>query len=63
MVVNAPAPAPARAAQADDDLHLLNLWLHGKSAHTQEAYRRDVDQFIDFADLPLTKIRLTHFWD
>ncbi len=61
--VVANAPAPARAAQADDDLHLLNLWLHGKSAHTQEAYRRDVDQFIDFADLPLTKVRLTHFWD
>ena len=53
---------PTRVAQADDDLHLVNLWLRGKSAHSQAAYRRDVDQFIDLVDLPLCAIRLQHFW-
>ena len=51
-----------RKAQADDDLHLIDLWLHGKSEHTQKAYRRDVDQFIDYVDLPLDSVRLQHFW-
>ncbi len=50
------------ASQADDDLHLIELWLHGKSPNSQEAYKRDVDQFIDFVDLPLTHIKLQHFW-
>ena len=35
------------ASQADDDLHLIQLWLHGKSPNSQEAYRRDVNQFVD----------------
>ena len=54
--------ATTRVAQADDDLHLIGLWLHGKSAHSQGAYKRDVDQFIDFVDLPLSQVRLQHFW-
>lgn len=53
---------PRRSSQADDDIHLLGLWLHGKSAHSQEAYRRDVEQFVDFVDLPLSEITLQHFW-
>ncbi len=51
------------ASQADDDLHLIRLWLHGKSQNSQEAYRRDVNQFIDYVDLPLSQIKLQHFWD
>jgi len=52
-----------RTSQADDDGHLIGLWLHGKSTHSQEAYRRDVEQFIDYIDLPLYDVRLQHFWD
>ena len=52
-----------RSSQANDDLHLISLWLKGKSAHSQEAYTRDVEQFVDFVDLPLSEIKLQHFWD
>ena len=51
-------PAPTVPSQADDDGHLIELWLHGKSENTQEAYQRDLFQFIDFADLPLRQVRL-----
>ena len=58
-----PAPLGSpRASQADDDLHLIGLWLHGKSEHAQEAYMRDVEQFVDYVDLPLAAVRLEHFW-
>ena len=57
------APIQARAGQADDDGHLIHLWLYGKSEHSQEAYRRDVEQFIDYVDLPLHLIKLQNFWD
>ena len=52
------ATGPAVPSQADDDGHLIELWLHGKSERTREAYRRDLFQFIDFADLPLQHVRL-----
>ena len=50
-------------SQADDDGHLIELWLHGKSPNTQEAYERDLFQFIDFADLPLRHVRLGDLQD
>lgn len=49
-------------SQADDDMHLVDLWLHGKSPHTQEAYKRDVIQFVDFVDLPFGLVKLKHLW-
>ncbi len=55
--------SPRRSSQANDDLHLINLWLQGKSSHSQEAYVRDVEQFVDFVDLPLSEVKLQHFWD
>jgi integrase/recombinase XerD len=36
-----PNPLP----QAVSDSHLLELWLHGRSPHTQRAYRADVEKF------------------
>ena len=56
-------PSQAVPSQADDDGHLIELWLHGKSPNTQEAYRRDLFQFIDFADLPLRHVRLGDLQD
>ena len=53
----------SRVSQADDDLHLIRLWLQGKSHHSQEAYVRDVEQFVDFVDLPLSEVKLQHLWD
>ena len=46
--------------QADDDEHLVRLWLHGKSANTRDAYERDVRTFVDFADAPLQRLTLDH---
>lgn len=60
---NASPQAPQQASQADDDGHLVQLWLHGKSPNSQEAYRRDVEQFIDFVDLPLHLVKLQHLQD
>ena len=31
--------------QAESDQHLIELWLHGRSRHTQRAYRADVGRF------------------
>ncbi len=50
-------------SQADDDEHLIELWLHGKSPNTQEAYERDLFQFIDYVDLPLRHVRLGDLQD
>lgn len=52
-----PAQAPV-PTQADDDRHLVSLWLHGKSPRTKEAYLRDVNQFVDFVDRPLQHVVL-----
>lgn len=32
--------------QAETDAHLIELWLHGRSRHTQKAYRADVNRFL-----------------
>ena len=53
-----PLNQSAPPSQADDDVHLLRLWLHGKSANTREAYGRDIRQFVDFIDLPFRQMRL-----
>ena len=44
--------------QAEDDRQLVSLWLHGKSPRTQEAYLRDVNQFVDYVDRPLQQVIL-----
>ena len=56
----------APVSQADDDGHLVRLWLHGKSANTRDAYGRDVRAFVDFVrtdhgpDVPLGRLTLGH---
>ena len=50
-------------AQADDDAHLVRLWLHGKSPNTRDAYERDLRAFVDFADVPLQQLTLQHVQD
>jgi len=47
------------SSQANSDLHLIALWLHGKSPHTQRAYKADVQRLLDFVDnKPLAGITL-----
>lgn len=64
----APTVRPSAAvaqpvAQADDDEHLVRLWLHGKSDNTRDAYERDLRSFVDFADVPLRRLTLQHVQD
>lgn len=40
------------------DAHLVELWLHGRSPHTQRAYRSDSDRFLAFVAQLLTTVTL-----
>ncbi len=44
--------------QADNDEQLIEIWLHGRSKNTQQAYRREVQRFLDAVDKPLRSIKL-----
>jgi integrase/recombinase XerD len=52
------APAPV-APQAHSDAQLVEIWLHGRSSHTQRAYAADVARFANGAGKPLASITLT----
>ena len=47
-----------RVQQSDADGQLVSLWLHGRSPHTQRAYRADVDRFLAFVARPLPAVTL-----
>ena len=44
--------------QANSDNQLIELWLHGRSQHTQRAYCKDISDFIKFVETPLRNITL-----
>lgn len=44
--------------QADNDDQLIELWLHGRPATTERAYRTDVAKLIGFVNKPLPSITL-----
>src|SRR3954463_8232085 len=48
---------------ASSDDHLLELWLHGRSSHTQRAYRADVGRFRAGAGKPLARVTLAALQD
>lgn len=53
-------PLAIMPSQANSDQHLIALWLHGKSPHTQRAYKADVQRLLDHVDnKPLPSITLT----
>lgn len=60
LATPAPPVSLARSAVAADttDETLVDLWLHGRSVHTQRAYRADADRFLDFVARPLRHVRL-----
>jgi integrase/recombinase XerD len=46
-------------ADCDNDQQLVEMWLHNKSPHTADAYRRDVEEFRWFLeDKPLSRVIL-----
>lgn len=44
--------------QAESDQHLIELWLHGRSEHTQRAYASDSKRLLDSVAKPLRQITL-----
>jgi integrase/recombinase XerD len=51
-------PALPAAREATSDGQLIELWLHGRSRHTQRAYRADAERFRAFVGLHLGQVRL-----
>ncbi len=50
---------PAGASGATSDERLVELWLHGKSEATRDAYRSDLRKFLDFTEgKPLRAVTL-----
>jgi site-specific recombinase XerD len=46
-------------SQAESDSQLLELWLHGRSRHTQRAYRADAERFLLAVDKRLYQVTLS----
>jgi integrase/recombinase XerD len=47
----------------ESDQMLVQRWLAEKSASTQDDYARDLEQFVEFVDLPLRYVTLGHLQD
>ena len=45
--------------QAESDDHLIELWLHGRSEHTQRTYRADAARLFEFVNKPLHRVTLS----
>jgi len=48
----------AMTSQADTDAQVVALWIHGRSRHTQRAYRANAERFLSFAGKPLAQVAL-----
>lgn len=49
---------PSIPRQAETDSQMVQLWLHGRSQHTQRAYQKDVQEFLDTVSKSLHQITL-----
>src|SRR4051794_29867059 len=49
-------PLGVRDGHTDDQL--MELWVHGRSPHTQRVYRADAKRFLSFTGTPLRQVRL-----
>lgn len=65
--LNAITPAETSMAsvneQAGTDERLIELWLHGRSRHTQRGYRADAERFRAFASKSLHSVSLADLQD
>ncbi len=52
------APSTHLAVQTSVDHQLIDLWLHGRSQHTQRAYLADIDRFQAFVATSLPAVTL-----
>ena len=51
-------PAAAPTVQANSDNQLIEIWLHGRSSHTQRAYGADLCRFRNAIRKPLPAVTL-----
>lgn len=58
MPIVAGGDQPILPRQAESDAHLLSLWLHGRSIHTQRAYAANASGFLSFVGKPLHGVTL-----
>lgn len=54
---------PAPIQQANDDLHLITLWLHGRPPKTQQAYAANARRLLVFIAKPLSSVTLQDLQD
>lgn len=57
-LVPLPTTTPVVSQQAESDNHLMELWLHGRSRHTQRAYRADAERFLGVVGKAIHRITL-----
>jgi integrase/recombinase XerD len=62
-LVPVPSSGNVIPRQAESDDHLIELWLHGRSKHTQRAYRSDAGRFFDAVEKPLHRVTLGDLQD
>lgn len=53
-----PAVVPGQGSATDDD-QLVEIWLHGRSGHTQRAYQADLERFRSGTGKPLHQVTLS----
>lgn len=58
VLVPVTPPALVAPQQAESDQQLIDLWLHGRSRHTQRAYRADAGRFLAAVEKPLHHVTL-----
>jgi len=64
LSTRARAVEPADLAEGSEtDRRLVEMWLHGKSTHTQRAYRRSASRFLAFVAKPLSEVTLGDLQD
>jgi integrase/recombinase XerD len=51
-------PASPQLAKVESDSNLIEMWLHGKSPHSERAYRGDIDCFLELIQKPLRALTL-----
>ena len=58
IAVSKPLPLAPADQQAHSDAQVIQIWLHGRSLHTQRAYAADIRRFCAHAGKPLATITL-----
>jgi integrase/recombinase XerD len=53
----------AIVSQADTDAQVVALWIHGRSRHTQRAYKANAERFLAFVGKPLVQVSLGDIQD